>query len=124
MSALAGFIVGYVLGAKAGPQSYEKMQAAWKAISESPEVNALLQSLPVVGDMTGGGDGLFTQLRDAVLHAAGAGDRTEGNGAGDGEPARPFASNGVKTVEALVAGGMAIVGDILERGLNMLRERA
>jgi hypothetical protein len=38
MGAMLGFIMGYYLGVKAGPNGYEELQDAWKTISSSAEV--------------------------------------------------------------------------------------
>ncbi len=126
MSALAGFILGYVLGTKQGPKSYEKLLDAWHAISESPEVKALLERLPSMGDLaTTGADTVVGQLRGILEKASGGGasEHDSHADAGAGESSRPYSGNGVKAVEALFAGGMSLFGTLVERGMTMMRER-
>ena len=42
MGALVGFVVGYVCGAKEGPDGYDKLRQEWKVIVGSKEFQALL----------------------------------------------------------------------------------
>ena len=42
MGTLGGFVVGYVLGAKTGPQAFDKLGQAWEAVSSSKEFKALV----------------------------------------------------------------------------------
>ena len=42
MTALIGFVFGYVLGARAGEQGYEELKAAWQTIAESEEFQGLV----------------------------------------------------------------------------------
>jgi hypothetical protein len=43
MGTLIGFIVGYYLGAKAGPEKIEELTQAWQTIQESEELQALVE---------------------------------------------------------------------------------
>jgi hypothetical protein len=42
MGALMGFILGYSLGVKAGPEGYEQLRKAWQEISSSEEFKGLV----------------------------------------------------------------------------------
>jgi hypothetical protein len=39
---MIGFLLGYYLGVKAGPEGYQELQEAWATISSSAEVKDLL----------------------------------------------------------------------------------
>ncbi len=43
MSALFGFIVGYVVGARAGNDGFDKLEEAWREIRRSDEFRSLLE---------------------------------------------------------------------------------
>ena len=45
MSTFSGFVIGYVLGAKTGPQAFEKLGQYWEVLAKSPEVAELVTSL-------------------------------------------------------------------------------
>jgi hypothetical protein len=49
MGAFAGFVLGYVVGARHGPEGYEKLLAAWQTVRDAPEVKALLERVPAGG---------------------------------------------------------------------------
>jgi hypothetical protein len=42
MGALLGFVMGYYLGTKAGPERYEELRKAWQTIVNSEEFQDLL----------------------------------------------------------------------------------
>jgi len=42
MGVLIGFLFGYVAGAKAGPEGYERLREAWQSIAESEEFQGLV----------------------------------------------------------------------------------
>lgn len=42
MGTLFGFVVGYVLGAKAGSQGFDRLQHAWNDLRSSPEFRDFL----------------------------------------------------------------------------------
>ncbi len=46
MGALAGFIFGYVLGMKQGPEGYAKLKKALEEVLGSPETKTLLEKIP------------------------------------------------------------------------------
>jgi hypothetical protein len=44
MGTLVGFIFGYVVGAKAGPEGYQKLRDAWQEILASDEWQGLVST--------------------------------------------------------------------------------
>lgn len=51
MGAMVGFVLGYVLGVRAGPKGYEELMQSWRVISSSEEVRDLLRGgLAALGD--------------------------------------------------------------------------
>jgi len=60
MGAMIGFVLGYVLGTKAGPEGYEDMRASWKTISSSEELRDMLSGgLSVLRDLLQQGRGVL-----------------------------------------------------------------
>jgi hypothetical protein len=59
MGTISGFVLGYVLGAKQGPEGYAKLRAAWETIRDAPEVKALLERMPTAA-------GTSSSMIDAV----------------------------------------------------------
>ena len=47
MAAVIAFIVGYVLGTRAGEEGFEELKDAWQTISSSAEVKDLLARRPL-----------------------------------------------------------------------------
>lgn len=43
MSALLGFVVGYVVGARAGSQGVERLEQAWREVRESEEFRSFVE---------------------------------------------------------------------------------
>jgi hypothetical protein len=71
MGALAGFIVGYVLGTKAGPEALERLRRAWDDIRESEDFRDLVASATGMAEQVvnrvGEGDGnIADRVRSAV----------------------------------------------------------
>jgi hypothetical protein len=98
MGALTGFMLGYVLGARQGPEGYAKLRAAWDTIREAPEVKALLDRVPSLGEVAATASASSSGVVDAVASS----------------PA----------VQSLVSTGLALANDLVERGLAILNERA
>jgi hypothetical protein len=49
---MVGFVLGYVLGVRAGPRGYEELVQSWKVISSSEEVRDLVRGgLAALGDV-------------------------------------------------------------------------
>jgi hypothetical protein len=102
MGALAGFILGYYLGAKQGPEGYAQLRQALETILASPEVKALLERVP-------------------FLHATGG----NGNGAPRGEVSEAGKLTAVfralaesEAIQSLLAGGVDFARSLLSRGRN------
>lgn len=53
MGTVIGFLVGYVMGTRAGPEGYQELRNAWGAITSSEETREVLA-------------GLFGMVRDLV----------------------------------------------------------
>ena len=102
MGALAGFILGYYLGAKQGPEGYAQLRQAMETILAAPEVKALLERVPFLHTARGGnGNGAH---------------RDEG---GEGGLAALFrALAGSEAIQSLVAGGLDFARGLLQRGLH------
>ena len=102
MGALVGFVLGYMVGAKQGPEGYARLRDA---------IHTILTS---------------AQLKDVVERGAGLselfpsrnGDSRDSDGGGGW---RAFAES--EAVQSIVAGGLSMAGSLLERGLAMLGER-
>jgi hypothetical protein len=61
MGALFGFVAGYIVGVRAGPQAFEELKDAWQTIRESEEVKELLAGgLAIVGDLLSRGRDLVS----------------------------------------------------------------
>ncbi len=132
MSTLLGFVVGYVVGARQGPDGYARIRQKIDAMLDSPELRALVD-------------------RGAELSELLTSARNGGNGQRDGHEsgARNGAADGVTVVDQLrslldgngqlratwqtiadselvqtvVATGLSFAGDLFDRGKAMLDER-
>ena len=52
MAAMVGFVLGYVLGTRAGDKGWEELQQSWQTISSSEEVRDILSGgLATVRDL-------------------------------------------------------------------------
>jgi hypothetical protein len=108
MGALAGFILGYVLGMKQGPEGFAEMRTAWEQILGAPEVKALPERAPSIADLTAdGGNGLLAHIEGLV----------EGNEQLAGAWRAPA---GNEAVHSVVATGLTIAGGMLERGMALV----
>ena len=83
MGALIGFIFGYVVGAKAGPEGLEELRKAWDVISQSDEFQGLLAAATGFAQnlFAQGGAGLAGQIPSM---ASGNGELLKMIGAADG----------------------------------------
>lgn len=115
MGAMAGFIVGYVLGAREGPEGYEKIRKAWQSILEAPEVKGLLEQAPKLSDLVasvaaGGGSGVADQIKGLV-------DRSDGlSGA-----FKTLAES--EAVQSMLSTGLALARGVVEKGLGFLQSQ-
>lgn len=111
MGALVGFVVGYVLGARQGPETNARLRQAVDAVLGSPEFKAMVD-------------------RGAELSRSFTGGSAGANGNGQGE--RMLAGNGQtgwraiaesEAVQTALATGLSFASDLFERGMAMLQER-
>jgi hypothetical protein len=124
MGTLVGFIFGYVVGARAGPEGYQKLRDAWQEIVASDEwkglvatatafvQNALAQGGAVVGEqlqatMSGEGD-----LAQAWRKMTGDGDLMDAWSA--------ISESGA--LQHLLSSGMELLDGVLEQGRAVLRD--
>lgn len=115
MGAVLGFVVGYVLGAKEGPERFEELRKAWETIVNSEEFQGLLNT----------GTSLF--MSGVQSGKESVGDALGGLLSGDGqlgETLSSFANNGPlmdawKTlskspeIQSMIMSGVGIVGGIM-----------
>ena len=113
MGALAGFIFGYYLGVKQGPDGYDKLRSSLDAVLASPEVKALLERVPILMSMTGGGGG-----GSGGAKAEDRGERAEVK-VGDQLAATFRAIAESDAVQSAVAGGINFARGLVERGLKL-----
>lgn len=117
MGALVGFVVGYMLGAKQGPDGYAKLRQTVDTVLGSPEFKAMVERgldlsalLGFQRDGKAGANGAAGQLKALLEH----------NGE-MGSSWRTIADS--ETVKSLVAGGLSLASGLLERGMAFLGER-
>ncbi|HWM85382.1 MAG TPA: hypothetical protein VNO33_06075 [Kofleriaceae bacterium] len=112
MGALVGFVVGYVLGARQGPETNARLRQAVDSVLGSPEFKAMVdRGAELSRRFTGG--------------PAGA----KGNGQSDGMPGgngqtvgwRAIAES--EAVQTALATGLSFASDLFDRGMAMLQER-
>lgn len=123
MGALAGFVVGYLLGARSGPEGLEQLAKAWEAISASDEFQgARAMALGYLQTLVAQGGGeLGAQLRTLV---AGQGDLLKG--LGDDQVLMEAWSklSASQEFQALLASGTAMLGGVLAQGTASLTPRS
>jgi hypothetical protein len=113
MGALAGFIFGYVLGMKQGPDGFAKLRKALEEVVGSPEAKSLLEKLP---SMVGGLSGMAMGSMAPPAAETGPGP---GEGRYELGPeqlvgmVRAFAES--DAIQSIVAGGMDFARGVLER---------
>jgi hypothetical protein len=124
MGALIGFVFGYLVGAKAGPEGLEELRKAWEVVSKSEEFQALGATAKgfLLNLLTQGGTGLSSQLQ---LLTTGNGDLLKMIGAADGgglEDAWARISES-QEFKALLASGTAMLGNVLAQGAAVMSGR-
>lgn len=102
MGALAGFILGYYLGVKQGPEGYAQLRQALDSVLASPEAKALLERIPFVSAVGGTGNGAGRVELPAGEQLA--------------QVFRALAES--EALQSLLAGGLDFARDLLQRGLN------
>jgi hypothetical protein len=113
MGPLAGFIAGYLLGTKAGPESVEQIRKAWEVISTSEEFQGIramalgyLQNL-----LSQGGGELTSQIQSLV---SGNGDILKALGDSDESLMAVWSKLSTsQEFQMLIASGTAMLGGVL-----------
>ena len=114
MGALIGFMFGYVVGAKAGPEGLEELRKAWDVVSRSDEFQGLLAAATayVQNLLAQGGTSLAGQMQSM---ASGNGELAKMIAAIDGAGVGAAWTRISETQEfrALLASGTAMIGNLL-----------
>jgi hypothetical protein len=98
MSTLSGFVVGFVLGAKHGPEGLARLREAWRAVLETKEVQGVLgTAAPELAALADGGG-------ERLLAAA-----------------KQIAAS--EEMRELVSGGVALARQLFDRGLEAIGEQ-
>lgn len=98
MSTLSGFVVGFMLGARTGPEGLARLREAWRSILESKEAQGILGgAAPSLASLADGGG-------ERLLAAA-----------------KEIASS--EEVQQMVSGGVALARQLFDRGLEMVGEQ-
>lgn len=76
MGALAGFIIGYFLGTKAGPEGIERLRKSWDGIRKSEEFQDLVSTATTTAGqlferVTEGEGSVSDRLRTAIAGETG-----------------------------------------------------
>ena len=118
MGVLIGFLFGYVAGAKAGPEGYERLRQAWQSIAESEELQGLVATATAfVQDALAQGGAAVTEQ----LAAAGSARDAWSALTHDGGLAKVIgAVTESSAIEDLLSGGVALLRDMIERGRTAL----
>jgi hypothetical protein len=62
MGAMIGFVIGYVVGTRAGPGGYDELRASWATISSSEELRDMLAGgISVLRDLLQQGRGMLAE---------------------------------------------------------------
>src|SRR5215467_13256902 len=114
MGALAGFIFGYVLGMKQGPEGYAKLKKALEEVLGSPETKTILEKIPSLMNfnLAGGANGKMASGSTATVGTVGEG-RLEIGPAELVSMVRHFAES--DAIQSIVSGGMDFARGIFER---------
>ena len=97
MGALAGFILGYYVGVKQGPEGYAQLRQALATVLAAPEVKAILERVP-------------------FLHTSGGNGAARNEEGGGGQLAAVFrALADSEALQSLLAGGLDFARGLLKR---------
>lgn len=116
MGALIGFIIGYALGTKAGPERVEELKRAFADISKSPEFRGLLDTgrTLVQSAVKEGGQALAEQLRALAQGRGELGEAWQRLSAND-QLAQAWAQISSSEELRLVSSGSALLGSVLQQ---------
>lgn len=124
MGALLGFMLGYVLGAKAGPEGYDELRKAWETIVNSEEFKGLL------GVGTTFVQGMLQQSQQSVGDTL---NRLTSDKGELGDAWKKFSGNGQlmdawkvlsqsPEIQSLAATAVSLVGGVIARGQAAMRQ--
>jgi hypothetical protein len=117
MGALAGFILGYALGMKAGPQGYEELRKAWQEISSTEEFKGLVAAgTAFLENLLAQGRGTVATQLGAIAAPDGELRQAWQKLSGDGEIIdawQTISSSG--EFRALVSSGLSLINGVLDR---------
>jgi len=119
-----GFIFGYLAGAQAGPEGYQKLRDAWQEIVASEEWKGLVATVTafVQNTLERGGETLSEQLQ-ATTSTEGEIGQAWRRITGDGNLLEAWtAISESGALEHLLSSGMELLGDVLAQGKAVLRE--
>src|SRR5262245_60557140 len=122
MSALIGFVLGYLAGVQAGPAGTDELRRSFQAIVRSEEWKRLSAAASgLVDDVLGqGGAALVEALRALSANEGDGGETLRGVG-GDGDPLsawRKLADS--PELRDLVSSGKALLDEVLARAMTVL----
>jgi hypothetical protein len=124
MGTLVGFVFGYVVGAKAGPEGYQKLRDAWEEILASDEWKGLVSTATafVQNALARGGTALTEQM-EATASGNGELGQAWRRITGDGDLMEAWtAISESGALQHLLSSGMELLGGVLEQGRAVLRE--
>ena len=124
MGALLGFMLGYVLGAKEGPDRFDELRKAWETIINSEEFKGMIATGTSIFQST------FEEGKLSVAETLGS--MLSGNGH-LAETIMGFSGNRPlmdawqtlsksPEVQALIANGVAMIGGLMMQGRSAMRE--
>jgi hypothetical protein len=124
MGALLGFMLGYVLGAKEGPERFDELRKAWETIVNSEEFKGMLATGASIFQST------FEEGKLSVAETLGS--MLSGNGH-LAETIMGFSGNRPlmdawqtlsksPEIQALIANGVAMIGGLMMQGRSAMRE--
>ena len=112
MGALAGFIFGYVLGMKQGPEGFAKLKKALEDVLGSPETKAILEKIPSLVKFNVGGGRADGKMAHGSTAAVGEG-RLEIGPEELVSMVRHFAES--DAIQSIVSGGIDFARGIFDR---------
>ncbi len=125
MGTLAGFVVGFLLGTKAGPDGLEELRKAWEVVSKSEEFQSI--SGMALGYLQNAfaqnGTELVNQLQ-SLLAGGEALSQAVGNN-GDDDLIKTWQKiSASQEFQMLLASGTAMLGGVLAQGTAAFTQRS
>jgi len=124
MGALLGFMLGYVLGAKEGPERFDELRKAWETIVNSEEFKGMIATGTSIFQST------FEEGKMSVAETLGS--MLSGNGH-LAETILGFSGNRPlmdawqtlsksPEIQALISNGISMIGGLMMQGRSAMRE--